>query len=136
MFDTKPHLPRGSLRSLGIVHDVLVAALSMVLSLGLAWNFNAFSVYWQLWAIVGSFALTSALMFPLFSLNSGAWRYASLLDVVSIVKAVTAIVTVFLLGHFILFRGAYLPRSALVMCWFIMIVGLGGPRLILSLIHI
>lgn len=67
MFDTKPHLPRGSLRSLGIVHDVLVAALSMALSLGLAWNFNAFGVYWQLWAIVGSFALTSALMFPLFS---------------------------------------------------------------------
>ncbi|UHD45430.1 polysaccharide biosynthesis protein [Aureimonas altamirensis] len=133
MFDTKPHLPRGSLRSLGIVHDVLVAALSMALSLGLAWNFNAFGVYWQLWAIVGSFALTSALMFPLFSLNSGAWRYASLLDVVSIVKAVTAIVTVFLLGHFILFRGAFLPRSALVMCWFIMIVGLGGPRLIYRL---
>lgn len=52
MFDTKPHLPRGSLRSLGIVHDVLVAALSMVLSLGLAWNFNAFSVYWQLLSLI------------------------------------------------------------------------------------
>jgi O-antigen biosynthesis protein WbqV len=68
-------------------------------------------------------------MFPLFSLNSGAWRYASLLDVLSIVKAVTAINVVFLAGHFILFRGLYLPRSSLVMTWFIMIVGLGGPRL-------
>lgn len=133
MFNSKPHLPRGSLRSLGILHDIFVAALSMMLALGLAWNFQALTIYWQLWAIIGGFTLLSAAMFPLFSLNSGAWRYASLLDVVSIVKAVTAIVTLFLLGHFILFRGMFLPRSALVMCWFIMIVGLGGPRLLYRL---
>lgn len=120
---------RGSLRSLGIVHDVVVAALAMALSLALAFDVSAFGRSWQLWAMVGSFTLLSAAMFPLFSLNSGAWRYASLLDVVSIVKAVTAINAIFLLGNFLLFRGDYLPRSAVVMTWFIMIVGLGGPRL-------
>ncbi|KAA0968960.1 polysaccharide biosynthesis protein [Aureimonas fodinaquatilis] len=129
----KPHLPRGSLRSLGILHDVAVAAVSMTLALGLAWNFQGLFIYWQLWAIIGSFTLLSAVMFPLFSLNSGAWRYASLLDVASIVKAVTAIIAVFLIGHFILFRGAFLPRSALIITWFIMIVGLGGPRLLYRL---
>ncbi|WP_182086820.1 nucleoside-diphosphate sugar epimerase/dehydratase [Aureimonas sp. ME7] len=122
-------LPRGSFRSLGIVHDVLIAAIAISLSMGLAFGFTALFGYWQIWSLVVAFTLLSAAMFPLFSLNSGAWRYASLLDVLSIVKAVTAINVVFLVGHFILFRGLYLPRSSLVMTWFIMIVGLGGPRL-------
>lgn len=122
-------LPRGSFRSLGIVHDVLIAAIAISLSLGLAFGFRITFNNWQIWSLIVAFTALSAAMFPLFSLNSGAWRYASLLDVLSIVKAVTAINVVFLAGHFILFRGLYLPRSSLVMTWFIMIVGLGGPRL-------
>ncbi|WP_279481965.1 nucleoside-diphosphate sugar epimerase/dehydratase [Aureimonas sp. SK2] len=122
-------LPRGSFRSLGIVHDVLIAAVAISLSLGLAFGFRITFNNWQIWSLIVAFTALSAAMFPLFSLNSGAWRYASLLDVLSIVKAVTAINVVFLAGHFILFRGLYLPRSSLVMTWFIMIVGLGGPRL-------
>ncbi|WP_416357942.1 polysaccharide biosynthesis protein [Aureimonas phyllosphaerae] len=122
-------LPRGSFRSLGIVHDVLIAAIAISLSLGLAFGFRITFNNWQIWSLIVAFTALSAAMFPLFSLNSGAWRYASLLDVLSIIKAVTAINVVFLAGHFILFRGLYLPRSSLVMTWFIMIVGLGGPRL-------
>jgi O-antigen biosynthesis protein WbqV len=122
-------LPRGSFRSLGIVHDVLIAAIAISLALGLAFGFSITFPNWQIWSLIVAFTALSAAMFPLFSLNSGAWRYASLLDVLSIVKAVTAINVVFLAGHFILFRGLYLPRSSLVMTWFIMIVGLGGPRL-------
>ena len=122
-------LPRGSFRSLGIVHDVLIAAIAISLALGLAFGFRITFHNWQIWSLIVAFTALSAAMFPLFSLNSGAWRYASLLDVLSIVKAVTAINVVFLAGHFILFRGLYLPRSSLVMTWFIMIVGLGGPRL-------
>ncbi|WP_082505868.1 nucleoside-diphosphate sugar epimerase/dehydratase [Aureimonas sp. Leaf324] len=122
-------LPRGSFRSLGIVHDVLIAAIAISLALGLAFGFSITFHNWQIWSLIVAFTALSAAMFPLFSLNSGAWRYASLLDVLSIVKAVTAINVVFLAGHFILFRGLYLPRSSLVMTWFIMIVGLGGPRL-------
>ncbi|WP_168990499.1 polysaccharide biosynthesis protein [Aureimonas flava] len=122
-------LPRGSFRSLGVVHDVVVAAVAISLALGLAFGFRITFNNWQIWSLIVAFTALSAAMFPLFSLNSGAWRYASLLDVLSIVKAVTAINVVFLAGHFILFRGIYLPRSSLVMTWFIMIVGLGGPRL-------
>ena len=122
-------LPRGSLRSFGIVHDVLVAALAISLSLALAFDTYALTHSWQIWAMIGAFTALSAAMFPLFSLNSGAWRYASLLDVVSIVKAATAVNVVFLIANFILFRGEYFPRSAFIMTWFIMIVGLGGPRL-------
>ena len=118
-----------SLRSFGIVHDVAVSCAAITLSLALAFDSYALGQSWQLWALIAAFTALSAAMFPMFSLNSGAWRYASLLDVVSIVKAVTAINVVFLIGNFILFRGEYLPRSAFVMTWFIMIVGLGGPRL-------
>ncbi|WP_102960775.1 polysaccharide biosynthesis protein [Mangrovicella endophytica] len=122
-------LPRGSLRSLGIVHDVLIAACSITVAMGLAWGWAPLLTYWQIWALILAYTGLSAIIFPLFSLNRGAWRYASLLDVLSIVKAVTTINIVFMLGNFILFRGAYLPRSAVAISWFVMIVGLGGPRL-------
>ncbi|MBC8128714.1 MAG: polysaccharide biosynthesis protein [Rhizobiaceae bacterium] len=122
-------LPRGSLRSLGVVHDVIVAGVSITLTLALAWGIEPLLTLWQLWAMILAFTCLSAALFPLFSLNRGAWRYASLLDVLSIVKAVTVVCAVFLLGNFILFRGVYLPRTTMIMTWFVMIVGLGGPRL-------
>ena len=122
-------LPRASLRSLGVVHDVIVVALSFTLAMGLAWGIEPLLTMWQLWAMIAAFTCLSAALFPLFSLNRGAWRYASLLDVLSIVKAVTVVCAVFLLGNFLLFRGAYLPRSTMVVTWFVMIVALGGPRL-------
>ncbi|BDA83529.1 polysaccharide biosynthesis protein CapD [Aureimonas sp. SA4125] len=122
-------VPRTSLRSLGVVHDVVAVALSFTLALGLAWGIEPLLTMWQLWAMTAAFTCLSAALFPLFSLNRGAWRYASLLDVLSIVKAVTVVCVIFLLGNFLLFRGAYLPRSTMVIAWFVMIVALGGPRL-------
>ncbi|RYE82989.1 MAG: polysaccharide biosynthesis protein, partial [Hyphomicrobiales bacterium] len=122
-------LPRGSLRSLGVVHDVVAAGFSITLSLGLAWGLTPLFTMWQLWALIAAFTCLSAAMFPLFSLNRGAWRYASLLDVLSIVKVVSIVCVVFLLGNFLLFRGEYLPRSTMVITWFVMVVALGGPRL-------
>ncbi|MEF2552354.1 nucleoside-diphosphate sugar epimerase/dehydratase [Aurantimonas sp. A2-1-M11] len=118
-----------SLRQLGIVHDILIAALSMTIAMSIAWGWAPLFNVWQIWLLIGGYTALSAICFPFFSLNSGAWRYASLLDVLSIVKAVTVINLAFLLLHFVLFRGAYLPRSTIVISWFIMIVGLGGPRL-------
>ena len=122
-------LSRQSLRQLGIVHDILVSFVAITLAMGLAWGLAPLLSIWQIWVLIGGFTLFSAIAFPFFSLNSGAWRYASLLDVVSIVKAVTFVNLAFLVVSFFIFRGAYLPRTALVMAWFIMIVGLGGPRL-------
>lgn len=129
LFSQISKLPRGSLRSLGIVHDVLAAGFSITLALGLAWGGTPLFTMWQLWVMIAGFTLLSAALFPLFSLNRGAWRYASLLDVLSIVKAVTVVCIVFLLGNFLLFRGDYLPRSTMVITWFVMVVALGGPRL-------
>jgi FlaA1/EpsC-like NDP-sugar epimerase len=122
-------LPRGSLRSLGVVHDVLAAGFSITLALALAWGIGPLFTMWQLWAMIAGFTCLSAALFPLFSLNRGAWRYASLLDVLSIVKAVSVVCVIFLFGNFLLFRGEYLPRSTMVMTWFVMVVALGGPRL-------
>lgn len=122
-------LPRGSLRSLGVVHDVVISGFSITLTLALAWGIQPLFTLWQLWALIFAFTCLSAALFPLFSLNRGAWRYASLLDVLSIVKAVTVVCLVFLVANFLLFRGAYLPRTTMMMTWFVMIVGLGGPRL-------
>ncbi|MDY8108652.1 nucleoside-diphosphate sugar epimerase/dehydratase [Fulvimarina sp. 2208YS6-2-32] len=122
-------LPRASLRRLGVVHDILVSFLAITIAMALSWGLTPLLTVWQIWPLIGIFTGLCAIVFPLFSLNSGAWRYASLLDVVSIVKAATVAIFIFLGISFFVFRGAYVPRTALVMAWFILIVGLGGPRL-------
>ncbi|MER0239711.1 nucleoside-diphosphate sugar epimerase/dehydratase [Fulvimarina sp. MAC8] len=124
-----PRLPRTSLRQLGFVHDALVSFLAITAAMSLSWGLTAMMTLWQIWALIGIFTILCIVVFPFFRLNSGAWRYASLLDVASIVKAVTAVVFIFLGIGFFIFRGDYVPRAALVNTWFILIVGLGGPRL-------
>jgi FlaA1/EpsC-like NDP-sugar epimerase len=67
--------------------------------------------------------------FPLARLNSCSWRYASLRDMVAIFKAVTASVLIFTLVLFLWERAASLPRTVLIIEWFVLAVMLGGPRL-------
>ncbi|MEN3793120.1 nucleoside-diphosphate sugar epimerase/dehydratase [Fulvimarina sp. MAC3] len=124
-----PRLPRTSLRRLGFVHDALVSFIAITAAMALSWGLAPLLALWQIWALIGIFTVLCLIIFPIFRLNSGAWRYASLLDVVSIVKAATAAVLIFLFISFFVFRGDYVPRSAIVNTWFILIVGLGGPRL-------
>ncbi|RFC64112.1 polysaccharide biosynthesis protein [Fulvimarina endophytica] len=121
--------PRASLRKLGVVHDILVSFLSITFAMALSWGLTPMMNLWQIWAQILVFTGICALVYPVFRLNSGAWRYASLLDVASIVKAVTVALVVFLLVSFFVLRGDYLPRAAIVTTWFVLIVGLGGPRL-------
>ncbi|EAU41365.1 Predicted nucleoside-diphosphate sugar epimerase [Fulvimarina pelagi HTCC2506] len=128
-----PRLPRTSLRRLGFVHDALVSFLAITAAMALSWGLAPMLTLWQIWVLIGIFTAICILVFPFFRLNSGAWRYASLLDVVSIVKAVTAVVFIFLGISFFTFRGDYLPRTALVTTWFVLIIGLGGPRLLYRL---
>lgn len=124
-----PRLPRTSLRRLGYVHDALMSFLSVTAAMALSWGLTPLMTVWQIWALIGIFTALCLVVFPFFRLNSGAWRYASLLDAVSIVKAVTMAVAIFLVISFFAFRGDYVPRSAIVNTWFILIVSLGGPRL-------
>src|SRR5437870_8447704 len=115
---------------LAFLHDVLMAALSLAVALYLRLGGEAVDYQPQLTAtyIVG-FALIAAIVFLFTGLYRGIWRYASLPDLFNIVRAVTLTVAVFLPVMFVLTRLEALPRSTLLIDWFVLIALLGAPRL-------
>ena len=107
-----------------------MAALSLAVALYLRLGDEAVDYQPQLTAtyIVG-FTLIAAIVFLLTGLYRGIWRYASLPDLFNIVRAVTLTVAVFLPVMFVLTRLEALPRSTLLIDWFVLIALLGAPRL-------
>jgi O-antigen biosynthesis protein WbqV len=115
---------------LAFVHDVAMAALSFVAALYLRIGSDIVDYEPRLTAIyVVSFTLIAAGMFLFTGLYRGIWRYASLPDLYNIARAVSLTVIVFLPVMFVLTRLEALPRSTLLIDWFVLIALLGGPRL-------
>ena len=115
---------------LAFLHDVFMAAASLVASLYLRIGSGILDYEPRLTATyVVSFTLIAASVFLLTGLYRGIWRYASLPDLFNIARAVSFTVLAFLPVMFVLTRLEALPRSTLLIDWFVLIALLGGPRL-------
>ena len=115
---------------LAFLHDVAIAAVSIVASLYLRLGNGILDYEPKLTAIyVAGFTLISAGVFLLTGLYRGIWRFASLPDLFNITRAVSLTVLVFLPVMFVLTRLETFPRSILLIDWFVLIALLGGPRL-------
>jgi FlaA1/EpsC-like NDP-sugar epimerase len=115
---------------LAFLHDVAMAAVSFVASLYLRLGSDIVDYEPRLTAVyVVSFTLIAAGIFLFTGLYRGIWRYASLPDLFNIARAVSLSVLVFLPVMFVLTRLEALPRSTLLIDWFVLIALLGGPRL-------
>jgi O-antigen biosynthesis protein WbqV len=115
---------------LAFIHDVAMAALSLAASLYLRLGGDALDYRPQLTiTYIVCFSLIAGVAFRLTGLYRGIWRYASLPDLFNIVRAVTLTVAVFLPLMFVLTRLESLPRSTLLINWFVLIALLGAPRL-------
>lgn len=116
-------------------HDIVMAAASFVLSLYLRLGDIVFhdpsgvSPYDDL-LVPGAlaFAGIAAGVFLLMGLYRGIWRYASLEDLTAIAKSASLTVMLFLAVVFLTARLDALPRSVLIINWFVLIGMLGGPR--------
>lgn len=117
-------------RTLAYAHDILAAALSFVVSLYLRVGDEFMRFVPALWPGLLIFTAIAAVSYRVFGMNSGVWRYASLSDLVAIARAVTATILVFVLLLFLVTRLELLPRSLPVLNWFVLVVFLGGPRLV------
>ncbi len=121
---------------LAYAHDIVMAGLSFVLSLYLRLgDLIQYGPYDDL-LVLGSlaFAAIAAVIFLATGLYRGIWRYASLEDLSAITKAVSLTTMVFLAVVFLTARLDALPRSVLIINWFILIGLLGGPRFIYRLL--
>src|SRR6266699_2129895 len=115
---------------LAFLHDVAMAALSLVASLYLRIGNEIADYEPRLTAIyVVGFTLIAGSVFLLTGLYRGIWRYASLPDLFNIARAVSLAVLVFLPVMFVLTRLETFPRSILLIDGFVLTALLGGPRL-------
>ncbi len=111
------------------LHDVFMAALSFVAAQYLRLGENVFW-YAEDYLVVGTllFSAIAAVVFASLRLYRGIWRYASLNDMIGIAKAATLIVLIFLPVLFLTNRLEALPRSSMIINWFVLMALLAGPR--------
>ena len=116
-------------RGTALAHDVVMGSASMFLGLYLRLDMAAIqsriveytSICIVFGCIVGAVGLA-------FGMNRGVWRYASLPDLIAIVKVASISIAIFIVAHFFLVRLEAVPRSSMGITWAFLIVLLASPR--------
>lgn len=114
---------------IAFTHDACMAAASFVLALFLRLGEDQFpqSNDYLLSATV-LFAAICAISFISMRLYRGLWRYASLPDMIALVKAVSVAIAAFSIVMFFATRLEGIPRSLPIINWLLLIAMMGGPR--------
>ena len=116
---------------IALLHDIVMSAAAFVAAVVLRMGFDAFQRVPEVLALgVALFCTVAASVFSWTGLYRGVWRYASLDDIIAIVKAVTLTVLVFVALLFLITRLDALPRSTPVLVWFLLIAFLALPRFV------
>jgi FlaA1/EpsC-like NDP-sugar epimerase len=125
----------GSRASAAFAHDVVMAALSFFLSFYLRVGGAIHQFPASLLLAYGlGFAATAGIVFLSTGLYRGIWRYASLPDLIALVKAASLVILIFFPLIFLATRGEALPRSLIVINWMVLVALLGGPRFLYRVI--
>lgn len=112
-------------------HDVFMAALSFELAVWFRYQtYGKPQDFFFLWHGTVTFTIVCALVFWRMGLYRGIWHYASLSDLIAIVKAVTLAILIYLPIMFVLDRLADFPRSAMFLNWPLLVAFLMASRLL------
>ncbi|MGE0503348.1 MAG: polysaccharide biosynthesis protein [Rhizobiaceae bacterium] len=109
--------------------DLLIALAAFVAAYLTLFTFRAAFSIPDLTPKLMWFSASVICSFGLFDLYRGSWRYVSIVDFVSIVKASATAVIFFIVVAFLTTRGAAVPRSVLILTTIYMIGGLTGARI-------
>jgi FlaA1/EpsC-like NDP-sugar epimerase len=111
------------------VHDAIIACITVSLALYLRLGDEMFALPPADIALMTvSFLAISATVFTLFGVYRGVWRYASLGDLIVIIKATTVAVILFIACMYLFKQLDVIPRSVPIIQWFLLVVVLGGSR--------
>jgi FlaA1/EpsC-like NDP-sugar epimerase len=111
------------------VHDAIIACITVSLALYLRLGNEAFALPPADVALMtASFLAIAAAAFTLFGVYRGVWRYASMGDLIVIIKATTVAVLLFIACMYLFQQLDSIPRSVPVIQWFLLVVVLGGSR--------
>ena len=133
VFAGKRRVMRISRTAIVYLHDLVMTAVALVLALYLRVNGEGFGDYGPVLALYGPAAVViGAVVYRLFGLYRGMWRYASAPDMIQLVKAVTVLAAMVeaaaVLVPAVIAFASPLPRSVPLILWFVLLVLLGGPR--------
>jgi O-antigen biosynthesis protein WbqV len=128
------HLPNR--RMLAFVHDIVMAAFAFSLALYFRMGNDigtlpAGSIFISLLLFTG----TCAVVFWISGLYRSIWVFASLRDLLEILRASTIAVVAFVILGFLTTRLEGIPRTVPFMTWFILLAGLGGSRMVFRLLR-
>jgi O-antigen biosynthesis protein WbqV len=123
-------LPRFQHGHVAYAHDIIMAALSFGLSLYLRVG-NLIDNYLGVLGY-GTLLMTviAAGVFWSLGLYRGIWRYASVNDLIALIRAASLIILIFVPTIFVLTRAGELPRSVPIINWFLLLFMIGGPRFV------
>lgn len=129
-------LPFNRLR-LVLAHDMVMAGLSFIASLYLRIGER----FWMIWGpenlLIGSatLALVAGIVFGTLGTSKGVWRYASVEELLNVAKAGTLTILVFFSLMFLVTRLQDMPRSTMLINWFVLMAFVGGPRFVYRLVR-
>ena len=119
-------------RAAVLTHDLLMVPIAWFGAYWLRFNLDPIpeGFFHQALVLLPVVWIAQGGMFWYFGLYRGIWRFASIPDLVRIIKAVTAGVVVAATVSFILTRLQGVPRSVFILDGILLVLLLGGPRFI------
>jgi len=123
-------------RLLILGNDIICTILSLLLAYFLRFNFSVPEEYLpQIFISVPLLVFFRASSFFLFGLYSGVFRYASIDDLLRVIKSVTVGTLLFISSIAFFFHLHGFPRSVFLIDWFVILVFLGGSRFLYRIIR-
>ena len=123
------------LQGIGRLHDVLISWLSFYLAFGVAINFSQVLLVPGIHDKALLFVILAGAVNYFSSLNRGTWRYASIPDLLAIVKSAFFTAVLFTIVLFMLSRADNLPRSVPPLAFVFSVFGMSSSRLLYRLIR-
>ena len=122
----------GRLRSplVAFIHDLFMVPMAWFAAYWLRFNFSVIPAEYltQAWLWLPLLVMTQAGAFVYFGLYRGDWRFASMPDLLRIIKAVSVGTLIGMAAMFLLTRLNTIPRAVFPVYWLLLIVALGTPR--------
>ncbi len=114
-----------------ILHDFIFFGISFFVALWVRLDFaSASNLIKELWEFLLLFSLTNIILLKYLGLYLGIWRYASLHEIISIIKSVSISILLLLSVFFLIFRLENIPRSFPILLFIISIFCVTSPRIL------
>ena len=114
-----------------ILHDLIFFGISFFVALWVRLDFSsALDLTKELWFFLISFSVSNILLLKYSGLYLGIWRYASIHEIISIVKSVSISILLLLGVFFLIFRLENIPRSFPLLLFIISIFSVTSPRIL------